>query len=716
MNCLMLVLMLCAQECLTIHQQNTAKSLKIEELDSLTFSTERAEMKLHTAFGDYPFSFTAVDSLSFSGIDDTVRIVFDGSSVFVRNPFAFKGVSVDVNDAEVCIQSSIDQKGLVYVLSGASSDGMCSIYSEKSFELLMDGLQLNHMDGPAVNIQSKKAAYITLKEGSYNVLSDGILYQETDEDQKACLFSEGQLIFQGTGALHVYGRGSDQHAICSDDYIDVLSGAIVVHSSVKDGVHSNDGFWLRGGSLEIQSSGDGIDTDSVLIVSGGILSVLIEGDGCKALKAEGTVDFSGGEVQVTTRGSTLLESTGVSGRYDPSYCTAIKGYGLISFTGATVQIQASGKGGKGVSSGLDFVQNGGYLSVLTTGAGASYTNAAGVMDAYQATAITSDAGISILDGTLIVSCSGSAAKGLNADGTLVIGTKQTSPQIQVEASGSSIVLSSGSNSGGFRPGGGGTTSVTAAEAKAIKCDGSVYIYNGVTHIYSADDGIKSQTSITMDGGSVSVLKSVEAFEAPVITVNGGTLRLLASDDCFNATYGNGGESNDGSLLSFYGGLIQAGSTGGDAIDSNGSVVMTGGTVVAQGPASSPEVGIDVNGSFKVTGGILVASGPSSQNMEGTTTFQTSTQPVLICTGSLGTNVMHLTDANAVRLLSFMPDRSAASLTLSTPALSKGCSYRFYVGGSVDGSNTNGLYLDGDYGLGTLKKTLTINSSAQTVSF
>lgn len=589
----------------------------------------------------------SVDSLSFSGIDDTVRIDFDGSRVSVRNPFAFNGVSVDVTDAEVCIRSSIDQKGLVYVLSGASPDGTCSIYSEKSFELMLNGLQLNHTDGPAMNIQSKKAAYITLKEGSNNVLSDGISYQETDEDQKACLFSEGQLIFQGTGTLHVYGRGSDQHAICSDDYIDVLSGTIVVHSSVKDGMHCNDGFWLRGGSLEIQSSGDGIDTDSVLVVSGGSLSVLIEGDGC----------------------------------------TAIKGNGSVSFTGATVQIQTSGKGGKGVSSGLDFV-----------------------------TAITSDAGISLLDGTLIVSCSGSAAKGLNADGALIIGTEQTSPQIQIETSGSSIVLSSGSTFGGFRPGGGGETSVMAAEAKAIKCDGNVCIYNGVTRIHSADDGIKSQTSITMDGGNVSVLKSVEAFEAPVITVNGGTLSLLATDDCFNATYGNGGESNDGSILSFHGGLIQAGSTGGDAIDSNGSVVMSGGTVVAQGPASSPEVGIDVNGSFKVSGGILVASGPSTQNMEGTTTFQTSTQPVLICTGSLGTNVLHLTDANAVRQLSFVPVRAAASLTLSTPALSKGSSYKLYVGGSVEGSRLNGLYLDGDYGLGTLKKTLTINSSAQTVSF
>lgn len=215
------------------------------------------------------------DSLSFSGIDDTVRIDFDGSRVSVRNPFAFNGVSVDVTDAEVCIRSSIDQKGLVYVLSGASPDGTCSIYSEKSFELMLNGLQLNHTDGPAMNIQSKKAAYITLKEGSNNVLSDGISYQETDEDQKACLFSEGQLIFQGTGTLHVYGRGSDQHAICSDDYIDVLSGTIVVHSSVKDGMHCNDGFWLRGGSLEIQSSGDGIDTDRVLVVSGGVCPCLL---------------------------------------------------------------------------------------------------------------------------------------------------------------------------------------------------------------------------------------------------------------------------------------------------------------------------------------------------------------------------------------------------------------------------------------------------------
>ncbi len=39
------------------------------------------------------------------------------------------------------------------------------------------------------------------------------------------------------------------------------------------------------------------------------------------------------------------------------------------------------------------------------------------------------------------------------------------------------------------------------------------------------------------------------------------------------------------------------STSGDALDSNGSVAMTGGILVAQGPNSAPEVAMDYNGSF-----------------------------------------------------------------------------------------------------------------------
>ena len=50
------------------------------------------------------------------------------------------------------------------------------------------------------------------------------------------------------------------------------------------------------------------------------------------------------------------------------------------------------------------------------------------------------------------------------------------------------------------------------------------------------------------------------------------------------------------------------STGGDGIDCNGNMLMTGGTVVIHGPPQWPEVGLDYNGVCNVNGGFMVISG------------------------------------------------------------------------------------------------------------
>ena len=122
------------------------------------------------------------------------------------------------------------------MLNGTTTNGSFKVYSEKKFKLSLAGVSILNPVGAAINIQSSKRVFVVCADETTNVLTDGSSYTATTdgEDMKACLFSEGQLIFSGGGSLTV--TGNYKHAITSDDYVRFRSGCnITVVSAKKDG-------------------------------------------------------------------------------------------------------------------------------------------------------------------------------------------------------------------------------------------------------------------------------------------------------------------------------------------------------------------------------------------------------------------------------------------------------------------------------------------------
>ena len=137
--------------------------------------------------------------------------------------------------------------------------------------------------------------------------------------------------------------------------------------------------------------------------------------------------------------------------------------------------------------------------------------------------------------------------------------------------------------------------------------GFVYICGGVVRILSGDDGIHATTVLQIDSGEVAV-NAHEGLEATWVQINGGNVLIQASDDGINAAYKSAkiapaAEFNGGTVT------IVMGSGDTDAIDSNGNLIITGGTldITAQFP-------FDYDGTCKKTGGTLIINGEETDEV------------------------------------------------------------------------------------------------------
>ena len=139
------------------------------------------------------------------------------------------------------------------------------------------------------------------------------------------------------------------------------------------------------------------------------------------------------------------------------------------------------------------------------------------------------------------------------------------------------------------------TEVLDAE-KLHKYDGAVYsrmsmnignstLANGHLDINAANEGLDSELHLTINSGYIKILSGNDGINTnedniSVTTVNGGTLDIVVT--------GQTGE--------------------GDGIDSNGYLVINGGSVYAQGCATSGDAGIDSDCGIHINGGFVFATG------------------------------------------------------------------------------------------------------------
>ena len=248
---------------------------------------------------------------------------------------------VSINGNDVIATNNTDQV-IKYVLTGETSDGFFKLYSTKKQAIVLNSVSITNPDGAAINNQSKKRTFIVLNDGTKNYLTDGANYSDaTDsEDMKGCFFSEGQLIFSGSGYLEV--DANCKAGIRSDDYVRTMPKANI---------------WVDA------SSGNGIRGNEAVILTGGVVNINVTGTADKGISTDGEVRIEGGRTTIFTSGGYEYDSD----ENDYSACSGIKADSVININGGELNIKSTGIGGKGLNCDDEININDGVVRIITTG-------------------------------------------------------------------------------------------------------------------------------------------------------------------------------------------------------------------------------------------------------------------------------------------------------------------------------------------------------------
>ena len=392
---------------------------------------------------------------------------------------------------------------------------------------------MTNPNGAAINITNGKRIQLSAKKNTVNTLTDS-----TDSEQKACIYSKGQLQLQGNGTLNIISN--TKHGIKSGDYIEIKNLTLNISKAVGDGISCNEYFLMESGTVTINGVGDdGIQCD-------------LDGD--------------------TSTGETTDHEDEDSGN--------------IYIEGGILNISTTATASKGIkATGTLWInENNSTANITVTNSGGVDTSDA--TDLSASACLKSDAAITIAGGTLTLTNTGQGGRAINSDGTLTI----SGGVINAKAQGSNYGSSS-SGGGGGRPGGGGfpgsggSSSTSHKYAKGVKADGNITVTGGTLNVTSANhEGLESKGTIDISGGQVAVQGSDDAINAASdFTISGGQVMGYST--------GNDGLDANGNFY-IKGGLVYAiGKTSPElGIDANTEggkkLYVTGGTIVAIGGLES----------------------------------------------------------------------------------------------------------------------------------
>ena len=481
---------------------------------------------------------------------------------------ASSGVSISGNIITITKEGT-------YVFSGALSEGQIIVDADSAkVQLVLDNADVTSASSAAIYVKNADKTFITLAEGSENILMNTAEYEAIDDNNiDAVIFSKDDLTLNGKGTLTInseYGHGivskddlklvggtynitAENHALSGKDSVRIADGTYNLTSG-KDGIHSENadddekGFvYIASGDFTIESTGDGIDASYVVQIDDGDFDITA-GDGAEnATKTNndmpggGTRDNMGGGAPggVAQDGEAPSGDKPSGGKPSGDKPSGDKPSGDATSGDATSEDTSGGnlkggsrsdekasdnagnqtsqtppdKSGKDTSDGQQSDKNSQSKDTADSTTASSAPSDTG---SETASSMSSDTD-SENDSSTSSDTDSTSTKGIKSDGALYVN--------------------------------GGTFTINSAD-DAFHSNSDVTINDGTYTISSGDDGMHADSALLVNGGTITVTESYEGLEGLNITINDGKIDIAASDDGMNAAGGNdqsgfGGRGGDG---------------------------------------------------------------------------------------------------------------------------------------------------------------------------
>lgn len=345
--------------------------------------------------------------------------------------------------------------------------------------LILDNATITNSTGAAINVVKADEAVIYTASGTTNTVSDGSSYSDTASGSPdAAIYSKSDLTLAGEGTLKVEGQ-------------------------YEEGIHTTDGLVIASGTLEVTAANTGIKGKDYVDILDGTTSVTATKDGIKA-----TNDTDGNRGWVRLSGGTVNISAGDDG---------FKAERVLEISGGTLNVTQSNEGLE--AQYINILDGTVNVTSSDDGINASYstTSSSSTGSTSNSTTQTGQTAQNTQNGQV---GQGNAAQGGQAGQAPAGGQTPSGTMGQPPAGGGA--------GGGM--GGGGTFEVV---------DATINIAGGTVTVNVNGDGIDSNGTATLSGGTLIVNGPFTGGNTSLDTngdllLNGTTVVAGNSGDMFEA--------------------------------------------------------------------------------------------------------------------------------------------------------------------------------------